>query len=312
MNFLLYFGRKLGRALLTMFLVLLFVFAILRITGDAAEIMLPDDATEEEIANLREIWGLDKPIHIQFSTYISDVLKGNFGRSFRTREPVIRMVGRALPKTMLLMCVSLVFSFSISIPMGIYAAIKRGSLGDRIVMGAAIFGFSMPDFFFGILLMFFFCMRLGMLPSAGSDTLAHLILPALTVGTNSMGSFARFTRSSMLQTFGSHYVQAAVAKGVPWRRILYRHALPNAAIPIVTILGTKIGGLIAGAVVAETVFAWPGMGRLLVRSVSTRDLPLVQALIIIMAASIIAAHLLVDLLYGLLDPRIRVSKTGKG
>ena len=176
---------------------------------------------------------------------------------------------------------------------------KRGTSGDHAVIGFPVFGVSMPDFFFGILLLFLFSMRLRLLPSAGSGTFAHLIMPVLTIGTPGIRQFSRFTRSAMLQTLASPYTRTAVAKGVPWNRILCRHALPNAAIPIVTP---------TGSVVVETVFGWPGIGRMLIRSVAFRDIPIVQGLVLVTAASIITAHLLVDIVYGFVDPRIRIGK----
>ncbi|MFW6288342.1 MAG: ABC transporter permease [Spirochaetota bacterium] len=299
-------GTKVARSLLTMLVVLVFVFVILRVTGDPAELMLPDDATEQQIAALRARWGLDEPLPVQFAIYVRAVLSGDFGTSFRTRLPVMQMIAQAFPRTVLLMSVSIVFSFALAIPTGVCAAIRRGSFADQAIMGLAVFGFSMPDFFFGILLLFLFSLRLGWLPAAGSESAAHLVMPVLTLGTSSIGSFARFTRSAMLQTLGSGYIRTVVAQGVPWRRILYRHALPNAAIPIVTLLGTSIGGIVTGSVVVETVFGWPGLGRLLVRSVGYRDLPVVQGLVIIMACSIIVAHLFVDVLYSALVPGIRI------
>jgi peptide/nickel transport system permease protein len=201
-------------------------------------------------------------------------------------------------------------SIVVGLPMGILAALKRNTSIDRMIMAVAVFGFALPNFFFGILLILLFSLTLRWLPSSGTGTVLHLLMPAATLGLATAGTLARFTRSAMLEVLGKVYMRAAAAKGVPFTTRLIRHALPNAAIPIVTIMGLNLGALVGGAIVVETVFAWPGIGRLLVTAVSARDLAVVQALVLLISITMVLANLTVDLLYGLLDPRIRVAKAG--
>jgi peptide/nickel transport system permease protein len=293
-----------------MLIVVTFVFLVLRITGDPAEEMLPDDATDEEYEEFRQQWGLDRPLYEQYAVYILNIFKGNFGKSYQDNRDVRVLIGERLPKTLYLMITSICFSLIISIPLGVYSSLHRNSFGDRSVMALAVFGFSMPNFFFGIILILIFSMHLKMLPSAGSDTWAHLIMPVLTGGLSRMGSYSRFTRSAMLSVMNKPFIRTAVAKGASRNQVVYGHALPNAAIPIVTIVGTSIGGIVAGSVIIETIFAWPGIGRLLVSSVASRDLAVVQAVVLILSLCMVLANLCVDLLYGVLDPRIRIKKEG--
>ena len=306
-----YFLVKTLRAFITTFLLVVFVFFVLRITGDPAQSMLPDDATEEDYIEFRQMWGLDKPLMEQFYVYCKNFIHGDFGQSYKDGRDVFEVISQRLPKSVWLMGMSIIFSIVVGLPLGIYAALHRNSFGDRFVMGAAVFGFSMPNFFLGIMFILIFSMRLHWLPSAGSDTWLHLLLPMITIGMTRMGSYARYTRSAMLNVLSKPYIITAKAKGANRNRMVYLHALPNAAIPIVTVIGTSIGHMVGGSVVIENVFAWPGVGRLLVSSVAVRDLPVVQAIVIIMGLAMVLANLLVDFTYGLLDPRIRVTAGDK-
>jgi peptide/nickel transport system permease protein len=306
-----YFLVKTLRAFITTFLLVVFVFFVLRITGDPAQAMLPDDATEEDYIEFRQMWGLDKPLMEQFYVYCKNFIHGDFGQSYKDGRDVFEVISQRLPKSVWLMGMSIIFSIVVGLPLGIYAALHRNSFGDRFVMGAAVFGFSMPNFFLGIMFILIFSMRLHWLPSAGSDTWLHLLLPMITIGMTRMGSYARYTRSAMLNVLSKPYIITAKAKGANRNRMVYLHALPNAAIPIVTVIGTSIGHMVGGSVVIENVFAWPGVGRLLVSSVAVRDLPVVQAIVIIMGLAMVLANLLVDFTYGLLDPRIRVTAGDK-
>ena len=306
-----YFLVKTLRAFITTFLLVVFVFFVLRITGDPAQAMLPDDATEEDYIEFRQMWGLDKPLMEQFFVYCKNFIHGDFGQSYKDGRDVFEVISQRLPKSVWLMGMSIIFSIVVGLPLGIYAALHRNSFGDRFVMGAAVFGFSMPNFFLGIMFILIFSMRLHWLPSAGSDTWLHLLLPMITIGMTRMGSYARYTRSAMLNVLSKPYIITAKAKGANRNRMVYLHALPNAAIPIVTVIGTSIGHMVGGSVVIENVFAWPGVGRLLVSSVAVRDLPVVQAIVIIMGLAMVLANLLVDFTYGLLDPRIRVTAGDK-
>lgn len=306
-----YFLVKTLRAFITTFLLVVFVFFVLRITGDPAQAMLPDDATEEDYIEFRQMWGLDKPLMEQFWIYCKNFVHGDFGQSYKDGRDVFEVISQRLPKSVWLMGMSIIFSIVVGLPLGIYAALHRNSFGDRFVMGAAVFGFSMPNFFLGIMFILIFSMKLHWLPSAGSDTWLHLLLPMITIGMTRMGSYARYTRSAMLNVLSKPYIITAKAKGANHNRMVYLHALPNAAIPIVTVIGTSIGHMVGGSVVIENVFAWPGVGRLLVSSVAVRDLPVVQAIVIVMGLAMVLANLLVDFTYGLLDPRIRVTAGDK-
>ena len=306
-----YFLVKTLRAFLTTFLLVVFVFFVLRITGDPAQAMLPDDATEEDYIEFRQLWGLDKPLMEQFYIYCKNFVHGDFGQSYKDGRDVFEIISQRLPKSVWLMGMSIIFSIVVGLPLGIYAALHRNSFGDRFIMGTAVFGFSMPNFFLGIMFILIFSMKLHWLPSAGSDTWLHLLMPMITIGMTRMGSYARYTRSAMLNVLSKPYIITAKAKGANRHRMVYLHALPNAAIPIVTVIGTSIGHMVGGSVVIENVFAWPGVGRLLVSSVAVRDLPVVQAIVIIMGLAMVLANLLVDFTYGLLDPRIRVTAGDK-
>ena len=299
--------RKALRAVLTLWLVLTFVFVVLRFTGDPVQALLGPDAQPDVIALYAERYGFDQPLHVQYVRYLGGMLRGDLGFSYFDGRPVAQVIGERLPFTLQLGLIALAVGVVLGVSLGVVAALNRNGLADRLTMAFAVFGFAIPNFFFGILLILLFSLSLRLLPSAGHGTIAHLAMPVATLGTAVAGSFARFTRSSMLEVLGRPYMAAAAARGVPfWWRVL-RHALPNAAIPLVTLMGFSLGGLIAGSIVTETVFAWPGVGRLLVTSVGGRDLAVVQALVVLIAATMIVANLVVDLLYGLLDPRIRVS-----
>ena len=306
-----YFLVKTLRAFITTFLLVVFVFFVLRITGDPAQAMLPDDATEEDYIEFRQLWGLDKPLMEQFFIYCKNFVHGDFGQSYKDGRDVFEIISQRLPKSVWLMGMSIIFSIVVGLPLGIYAALHRNSFGDRFIMGTAVFGFSMPNFFLGIMFILIFSMKLHWLPSAGSDTWLHLLMPMITIGMTRMGSYARYTRSAMLNVLSKPYIITAKAKGANRNRMVYLHALPNAAIPIVTVIGTSIGHMVGGSVVIENVFAWPGVGRLLVSSVAVRDLPVVQAIVIVMGLAMVLANLLVDFTYGLLDPRIRVTAGDK-
>lgn len=307
----LWFLTKTLRAVITMWLVVTFVFFVLRLSGDPTMILLPDDIDEATRDFYRRLWGLDRPILVQYWSYLAALLQGDFGISFRNNLDAFGLVWNRVPKTALLTGTALLISLLIGIPLGIIAALYRDSWLDRAVMAVSVFGFSMPNFFLGILLILIFSLNLRVLPSSGSGTWAHLIMPAATLGISFAAQFARYTRSSMIDVLNKAYMRTARSKGAgPWRRVNL-HALPNAAIPVVTILGTKMGELLGGAVITETVFAWPGIGRLLTNSVATRDLAVVQCIMILLALTMVVANSLTDLAYGWLDPRVRVgAKTG--
>lgn len=300
-----FFALKIGRALLTVLLVVTFAFIVLRMSGDPALMMLSVDAPPEAIAAFRKAWGLDDPIWLQYLRYFQAIGEGELGRSMRDGRPALQLVVERIPAALALTVPALILKVGLGVPAGIYAALHRDSLADRAVMMAAVAGFTVPSFVLGLVLVLIFAVQLGWLPSGGQESWRHAILPVITLGMGGAAVLARFTRSAMLEVLGQPYIRTASAKGVPWRRVVTSHALPNAAIPITTILGFMVGSLIAGAVVVESVFSWPGIGRLLVVAVSNRDLAVVQCILLLVAATMVTANLLVDLLYGLLDPRLR-------
>jgi len=307
-----YLVAKLLRLLVTMLLAVTFVFVVLRLSGDPVVALIPPDLPDDIIDEYRRRLGLDGPIWQQYLGYLGNVLRGEFGYSFRTAGPAADLVASRIGPTLVLGGLALGFALLVGIPLGIAAAVNRNRPADRLIMGFAVFGFAMPNFFLGILLILLFTLSLQWLPSAGWDGWRNLIMPVATLGLATAGSFARFTRSAMLEVLGAQYMLTAKAKGVSPRQRLLGHAFPNAAIPLVTLLGFSIGTMVAGAVVTETVFAWPGVGRLLVISVAERDLAVVQLIVILVALTMSLANLAVDIAYGLIDPRIRASRDQEG
>lgn len=296
---------RFGRAALTVALVVTFAFIVLRMSGDPALIIMSVDAPPEAIAAFRKAWGLDDPIWLQYLRYFSAIGQGELGQSMRDGRPAIQLVMERIPATLALTLPALALKLCIGIPAGIQAALHRDSLIDRIVMVTAVAGFTVPSFVLGLVLVLVFSVQLGWLPSGGQESWRHAILPVLTLGIGGAAVLARFTRSAMLEVLGQSYIRTASAKGVPWPAVVRGHALPNAAVPTVTIVGFMVGSLIAGAVVVESVFSWPGVGRLLVVAVSNRDLAVVQCILLLVAITMVSANLIVDLLYGVLDPRLR-------
>jgi len=300
---------KVLRALLTLWIVVTFAFVIMHASGDPIEIMLGDQAEQDVIDHYKALYGLDRPMHEQYYRYVMGILQGDLGYSLSDQRPVIELLAEAIPATLELGLTALVISMVVGVPLGIIAALNRNKPIDRFVMTFAVLGFSIPNFFLGILLILLFSMTLRWLPTAGMGGWQHLVMPALTLGTAAAGSLARFTRSSMLEVLGKLYMRTAVAKGVSRGRRIRWHALPNAAIPLVTVLGFRLGDLVAGSIITETVFAWPGVGRALAPAVTSRDLAVVQGVLLMTACTMVVANLLVDLAYGWIDPRIRAEKT---
>ncbi len=300
-----FFARKLSRAFMTILAIVTFVFVILRLSGDPAVQILGADASLEALEAFREKWGLNDPIWRQYLRYLSDLLHGNFGISLVEGKDALEVVLDRLSKTLQLMGISAAVTLIIGIPIGIYAALHRGSLRDRAIMAMSVAAFSIPSFVIGIFLILIFSVALRVLPTAGSDTWRHYILPVVTMSTIDAAVFARLTRSAMLEVLSRPYMRTALAKGLRWPIAVRRHALPNAAIPLVTIIGFFVGFLIAGGVVTENVFAWPGIGRLLVSSVQNRDSSVVQVIVVMIALSMVTVNFTVDMAYGWLDPRIR-------
>ena len=300
---------KTARAGLTILLVMSFAFVVLRLSGDPAQVLLGPDAPQDAVDAFRARWGLNDPLWQQYLAYLAQILSFDFGVSMRDQSPAIDLVLDRIPATLAITVPALILKVCIGIPAGVYAALHRDSIADRGAIMMSIFGFTIPSFVLALVLVLVFAVTLDWLPSGGQDTWRHAILPIATLSIGGIGILARFSRSAMIEVLGQPYIRTAMAKGLPWREVVWKHALPNAAIPIVTLIGFMVGALIAGAVVVESIFSWPGVGRLIVVSVSNRDLAVVQCLLLVIAASMVVANLCVDFAYGLLDPRLRQKRT---
>ncbi len=299
---------KVFRAMITVVLLVTFVFVILRLSGDPAVQMLGLEVDPEALEAFRRRWGLDQPIWQQFLSFFWNLLHGDFGQSFIGGRDALGVVIERLPKTLWLMGLTTIFTFGLGIPAGIYASLHRNTFADRAIMGLTVASFSLPNFVVGIILIMIFGVTFRLLPTSGSDTVLHYIMPIVTMASADAAIFARFSRSAMLEVLYAPYMRTALAKGLKWSEAVRRHALPNASIPIVTIGGIYVGRQIAAATITENVFAWPGIGKLLVVSVQNRDLAVVQCIVIMVGVTMVVANLLVDIAYGYLDPRTRTEE----
>jgi peptide/nickel transport system permease protein len=304
-------------SVVTLFVISLIVFTGVRmIPGDPARVMAGIDADDAGLAEIREKYGLNDAIVVQYVRWLRLTLRGDLGESIRTREPVIRTVGRKLPITIELAVLSLVVALAIAIPVGVLSAVRRNSLWDYLANGASLCGLSVPSFWLGIMLILFFSVRLGILPASGFvplwespvANLTRMIMPAFVLGTALTAVLMRQTRNSMIEILSADYIRTARSKGLAGRSVVFRHAIRNGLIPVVTILGLQMGALMGGAVVTEQIFVVPGFGRLIVEAVFTRDYPLVQGVVLITASAYVLINLLVDASYTVLDPRIRVAR----
>lgn len=301
-----YIVQRLFYTLPVMLVVSLIVFGILHIApGDPATMLAGEDARPEDVAAIRANYGLDQPLHIQYAVWLANALHGDLGRSIVTRRPVLNEVLARLPSTIELAFSALLIAVLAGMAVGIISATRQYSLLDHATMVLALLGISVPVFWLGLVLIFIFSAELRWFPTGGTGTLQQLILPAFTLGAASTAIIARMTRSSMLEVIGQDYVRTARAKGLVEETVILRHALKNALIPVVTVIGLQFGYLLAGAVITETVFSRPGLGRLLVSSITSRDFPVVQGTLVLLSVSFVLINLLVDILYGFLDPRIR-------
>jgi len=283
----------------------LVVFALVHLSGDPVLLMVSSDAPPDVVAATRHALGFDRPLREQFADYVARAARGDLGVSLRSSLPVATLIRQRLPATVELTLAALLIAVVVAIPAGIVSAVKRGSALDRLAMVGAVAGQAVPIFWLALLLIAFFGVYLRWLPVFGRGSLAHLVLPAVSLSTVILGRLARLVRSSMLEVLGQDYVRTARAKGVSEVRVLAGHALKNAAIPIVTLLGLQFAQLLGGAVVTETIFAWPGIGRLVVEAIFNRDFPVVQGVVLVVSLIFVAVNLLVDLAYAALDPRIR-------
>jgi ABC-type dipeptide/oligopeptide/nickel transport system permease component len=300
-----FLARRLTDLVITILGVSTLAFVVLRMSGDPVDMLLPPEASQEMVAEVRRSLGLDAPLYVQYVRFLGGAFSGDFGNSLQYRKPAVEMIRQALPATIQLAVVSMVITVLIAVPAGIFAALKRNTFVDRFVLIATTIGQSMPFFWLGIMMILFFAVKLGWLPTSGSGTPAHLILPSLTLAAYAVSQIARLVRSSMLDVLGHDYVRTARAKGLRERTVILRHVLKNAAIPVVTVLGIHFGILMGGTVVTETIFAWPGLGRLIISSIALRDYPVVQAGVVYLAIIFVLINSLLDISYGFLDPTIR-------
>ncbi len=301
-----YLIRRAFRALVVIVGVSFISFAVLFLSGDPTDTLVGDDWTIEEVQKLREDMGLDRPWVVQYLTYVSRAVRGDFGESLRYRQPVFELIMERVPATLELAFLALLISVIVALPIGIVSATMRGSPYDHGGMIFALFGQAMPVFWLGLMLILIFGVQLGWLPVSGRGGIEKLILPAITLATYPLARNTRVIRSSMLDVLGHDYVRTARAKGLSERVIVYVHALRNSLIPVVTIIGLEFGRLLGGAVIVETIFAWPGIGRLMIQAVYAKDFPLVQASVTITALIFVSLNFFVDFIYSYLDPRVRL------
>ncbi len=301
-----YFLRRLLLTLPVLLGVATLVFALIHLVpGDPAQAMLGDGASQEEVLKLQHTLGLDRPLLSQYRSFLTGIFRGDLGMSFRYNTPVTAQIKEKFPNTAALALAAMFVAMIFAIPLGIVAAVYRGTAIDHTAMTLALVGICMPNFWLGPLLAILFAVRLGWLPVSGIGGLSHLVLPAVTLGAALAAILARMTRASLLEELRELYVLAARARGFSGTRAVVRHAFRNSLIPIVTIIGLQFGAVLTGTIITETIFAWPGIGRLLIQAINFRDYPLIQGCILFISVTYVAMNLLTDLSYGLLDPRIR-------
>ena len=287
-------------------LVTVLVFTVVRlIPGDPARILAGDFATDQAVAELRQRWQLDRPLPVQYVAYVAGLVHGDLGRSTATSLPVAGELGERFLRTLLLAGAAILVATSVGVTLGIVSATHRASVLDFAATALALAGVSTPIFWSGLILILLFSVELPWLPAGGTGSFAHLVLPAVSLGLFGAGVIARQTRSSMLETLGEDFVRTARAKGLTERIVVYKHALKNALIPVVTVLADQFGRMLGGAILTETVFSWPGMGRYLIEAIAMRDYPVIQGIILVFATSFLAVNLLLDISYALLDPRVQ-------
>ena len=300
-----YILNRLLQGVVLLFIVALIVFALARATGNPADLMVPPDASEEERQFIERNLGLDRPYHVQLFLFLSGAIRGDFGNSIAYSKPALELFFERLPNTLKLLPLSMLIAVGFGIPLGVIAAINRGTWIDQAAGAIAVFGVATPNFWIAIVCIYIFSVWLDVLPPGRMGGPAHYILPAFTLGTFSIAGMMRLIRSSMLEVLDTEYVKLARIKGLRERMVFWKHALRNALIPVLTLFGVFVGGFVTGAIVTETVFAWPGIGRLTIDAVALRDFPLLQAVILLDAVIILGVNLVVDILYAYVNPRIR-------
>src|ERR1700693_4660632 len=300
--------KRLGYAVLSLLLLSLTIFLLVRLTGDPAVLLVEPGASKEDLVAIRVQLGLDRPLVVQYWQFMASLLRGDFGKSFYYRTDVLELYLSRLPNSLLLGVVAMAFSLLIGIPTGIIAAVRVNQWWDSAGKIFALLGLSLPSFWVGLVMILFFSVYLGWLPSSGSGTVLHVIMPAFALGWYFAAAHMRLTRSAMLEVLGSEYVKLARLKGLPEALVIAKHAFKNALIPVLTLAGINLVVMVNVAVVVETVFAWPGIGRLLYEGISFRDFPVVQATVLINGAMVVIVSFLVDVLYAVIDPRIRYER----
>ncbi len=302
-----YLVRRLVQTVFVLLGVSVLSFGTLFLSGDPTMLMVGENWSPQQIVDFRHAMGFDRPWYVQYLDFLSKALHGDFGVSLRQQQPTFQLIADRMPATLQLAGAAMAIALVVGLPLGVLAATHRGSIWDNALMLGGLLGQSMPVFWLGLLLIMVFAVGLGWFPVAGAGGLDHLVLPAVTLGLFSTAYIARMARSSTLEVLGKDYVRTARAKGVSERGVVVRHALRNALIPLVTVVGLQFGALLGGAVITETIFAWPGVGRLTIQAIQTKDLPLVEACVILLASIFVLVNLVVDLLYTYLDPRIRLT-----
>ncbi len=304
----LYLLRRLSQTLIVFLVITVIVFAMLHASGDPVELLLPQDATEQDALILRQTLGLDKPLPVQYFVFLGNALKGDFGVSYHHGQPALKLVLDRLPASLQLVGVSILLSIIIAVPLGVLAASRRGKILDRLCLLGSLIGISSPPFWIGIAFILIFAVELRWLPSSGRGTWQHLVLPAASLSLYRLALFLRLIRAGMLDVMTQDFIRTARSKGVSEKLVIYKHALKNTLIPFVTIAGMQMGSLLAGAIVTEKVFAWPGMGRLFLDSIGVMDFPVIIAWTLVVATIFLSINLFVDIIYVWLDPRIRHEK----
>ena len=301
-----YIARRLGYSLVSLFLLSLTIFLFVRLTGDPAVLFVEPGASQSDLDAIREQFGLDQPIWVQYASFVASFAQGDFGQSFYYRTPVLELYLSRLPNSLVLALAAMAFSLLIGIPSGILAAVRVGGFWDRAGKVFALLGLSVPSFWIGLVMILFFSVYLEWLPSSGSGTPLHVLMPAFALGWYFAAAHMRLTRSSMLEVLGSEYIKLARLKGLPESLVIAKHAFKNALIPVLTLAGINLVIMINVAVVVETVFAWPGIGRLLYEGITFRDFPVVQGVVVMGGSMIVVVNLVIDILYAVIDPRIRL------
>jgi ABC-type dipeptide/oligopeptide/nickel transport system permease component len=296
--------RRLAYSLLTLLVISVVVFSLVRLTGDPVLLFLPQDATAAEVSRLREQLGFNDPLLVQYGRFLGAAFSGDFGFSLKHQEPALKVVLARLPATLELATAAMLLTLVLALPAGILSALYRGSLLDRLVMASVVFGQSMPSYWIGIMLILLVSVQWQLLPPFGRGTFGHLVMPSITLALFFTARIARLTRSGMINVLRTDFIRTAHAKGLPRAVVILKHALRNAGLPIVTIIGIEFGTLLGGTVITETVFAWPGLGRLAVDAISARDYPVVQTVVLLISTMFVSINFVVDILYRWIDPRV--------